>query len=54
MMRAEFCGWIPEVIERIVEIQPEDLKLREVDFGGRESDRTNVVTIGQQSYTKTY
>jgi hypothetical protein len=53
-LRIEFCGWIPEITEGTVEIQPEDLKLRMVDFGDRECDRTFVVTIGNKSYTKTY
>ena len=53
-LRVEFCGWIPEITEGIVEIQPEDLKLRKVDFGDRECDRTYVVTIGKKAYTKTY
>jgi len=54
MVRAEFCGWIPEITEGIVALQPEDLKLRKMDFGDRECDRTYVVTIGKKAYTKTY
>ena len=42
------------VTEGILEIQAEDLKLRKVDFGDRECDRTYVVTIGKKYYTKTY
>ena len=53
-LRIEFCGWIPEITQGIIEIQPDDLKLRKVDFGDLECDRTYVVTIGKKSYTRTY
>jgi len=53
-LRIEFCGWVPEITEGVVEVQPEDLKKRTVDFGNQDCDRTFVVTIGKKSYTRTY
>jgi len=50
----EFCGWIPEITKGVVEIQPEKLKLRTVDFGDGSCDRTYTVTIKKKTYTKTY
>ena len=40
-----------EVTEGITEIQPEDLKLRTVDFGEGTCDNEATATIGENSYT---
>ena len=53
-LRVQFCGWIPEITQGVIEIQPEDLKKRTVDFGSQECDRTFTVEIGKKTYTKTY
>lgn len=53
-LRVEFCGWIPEVTEGTVELQPEDLKKRIVDFGSGDCDREYSVTIGKRDYVVKY
>ena len=49
-LHVQFCGWIPEITSGTYELQPEDLKLRTVDFGDGSCDRTASVTIGKKSY----
>ena len=39
-----------EITEGVLEIQPEDLKLRTVDYGDGACDRKATVTIGRRSY----
>jgi len=53
-LRAEFCGWNPEITAGTVELQPEDLKKRVVDFGSGDCDRTYSVTIGKREYEVKY
>lgn len=47
-LRVQFCGWIPEVTVGIVELQPDELKLRSVDFGDGTCDNEATVTIGKK------
>jgi len=53
-LRVEFCGWIPEITEGVLEIQPEDLKKRTVDFGDKSCDRQYTVTIKNKIYTRSF
>lgn len=53
-LRVQFCGLIPEITEGVIEIQPDELKKRTVDFGNRTCDRTFTVSIGKKTYTKQY
>ena len=53
-LRVEFCGWIPEITEGVLEIQPKDLKKRTVDFGDKSCDRQYMVIIKNKTYTRSF
>jgi len=53
-LRVEFCGWVPEITEGILEIQPDDLRKRTVDFGNKVCDRQYTVTIKNRVFTRNY
>ena len=50
-LRVQFCGYIPEVTEGVIEIQPDGLLLRTVDFGDKTCDNEGTVTIKKKTYT---
>lgn len=50
-LRVQWCEPYIEVTQGIVEIQPEDLKLRTVDFGDGTCDNEATAAIGNKSYT---
>lgn len=50
-LRIEFCGYIPEVTEGTIEIQPEDLKLRTINYGSGDCDNQASVKIGKKTKT---
>ncbi|HIN39673.1 MAG TPA: hypothetical protein EYM84_05320 [Flavobacteriales bacterium] len=53
-LRVQFCGWLPEITEGVLEIQPEDLKKRTVDFGNKDCDRQYTVTIKNKTYIRNF
>ncbi|MBL4625557.1 MAG: hypothetical protein JKY42_10530 [Flavobacteriales bacterium] len=50
-LRVQWCAPYVEVTEGVIEVQPEDLKLRTVDFGDGICDNEATATIGNNSYT---
>ena len=50
-LRVQWCGLRIAVTEGVIEIAPEDLKVRTVDFGSGQCDREFTVTIGNKEYT---
>ncbi|MBL4652486.1 MAG: hypothetical protein JKY53_06415 [Flavobacteriales bacterium] len=50
-LRVQWCKPYIEVTKGVVEIQPEDLKLRTVDFGDGTCDNEATAAIGSKSYT---
>lgn len=50
-LRVQFCGLVPEVTKGVVEIQPEGVLLRTVDFGNGICDNEGTVTIKKKTYT---
>lgn len=47
----QFCGYIPEIVQGKISIQPEDLKERLIDFGNGSCDNQATLTIGNKTYT---
>lgn len=50
-LRLQACNWIAEITQGVVEIQPEDLKLRTIDFGDSSCDNEGTVTVGNKTKT---
>jgi hypothetical protein len=50
-LRVQFCGWIPEITQGVIEITPEDLKTRKIDFGNGACDNEATVEIGNRTKT---
>ena len=50
-LRVQWCGLRIAVTEGVIEIAPEDLKVRTVDFGSGQCDSEFTVTIGNKEYT---
>ncbi|MFQ5335556.1 MAG: hypothetical protein ACE5DN_05720, partial [Flavobacteriales bacterium] len=50
-LHVQFCGWIPEVTSGTIELIPEDLKSRTVDFGDGDCDNQATATIGKRTYS---
>lgn len=50
-LKVQWCQSYIEVTEGVTEIQPEDLKLRTVDFGEGTCDNEATATIGENSYS---
>lgn len=49
-LRVQWCNYIVEITKGVLEIQPEDLKTRTVDYGDKTCDNKAVVTIGRKEY----
>lgn len=50
-LRVQFCGLKIEITKGVIELQPEDLKKRVIDYGNGSCDNQAVVTIGKKTYT---
>ncbi len=50
-LQLQACNWIAEITKGIIEIQPEGLKLRTVDFGDGTCDNEGTVTVGNKTKT---
>lgn len=50
-LHLQACNWIAEITKGVVEIQPEDLKLRTIDFGDGTCDNEGTVTVGNKTKT---
>jgi hypothetical protein len=50
-LRVQFCGYKIEITKGVLELQPEDLKKRVVDFGNGDCDNQATATIGKKTYT---
>lgn len=50
-LQLQACSWIAEITKGVVEIQPEDLKLRTIDFGDGTCDNEGTVTVGNKTKT---
>lgn len=50
-LQLQACNWIAEITKGVIEIQPEDLKLRTVDFGDGSCDNEGTVTVGNKTKT---
>ncbi len=49
-MHLQFCDYVPEITQGIIEVQPEDLLKRTIDFGNKNCDKEAKVTIGKKEY----
>lgn len=50
-LRVQFCGYKVEVTDGVVEIQPDGLKKRTVDFGDGTCDNSATVSVGNKTKT---
>jgi hypothetical protein len=50
LLRVQWCSPYIEVSEGVIELKPEDLKLRTIDFGDGTCDNEATVSIGDNSY----
>lgn len=50
-LHLQACSYIAEITKGVVEIQPDDLKLRTIDFGDGTCDNSGTVTVGNKTKT---
>lgn len=50
-LQLQACSYIAEITKGVIEIQPEDLKVRTVDFGDGSCDNEGTVTVGNKTKT---